>query len=177
MRQWFVGQTKDWQRAAKDLREQGYGVFMPKIYLRVQEGRKNHARAALRFPGYIFIACEAHETGPISSTRGMDDSGGSALLGGARPVPVHPAIIERLRRIEDDELGLALASKRPQPRNDLTPGDVVVIAGDRGHVAFGQQGHYLGSDRGVASVLAGMAIWKVAEGDLKRAEPERKAAA
>lgn len=177
---WFVGTTKGQQElfAGAQLRQQGYGVFLPKTYLRVQEGRKIHARARLRFTGYIFVSCERDETGPIASTRGMDDSSGSALLGGAYPVALYGGIIERLRAIEDDELAQATSIRKPVARTDLMPGDLVQIDGDKDHVAYGQRGHYLGTERGVAAVLAGIAVWKVAEADLKRVEidKERKAA-
>lgn len=175
---WFVGTTKGQQElyAAAQLRQQGYGVFLPKAYVRIQEGRKVHARARLRFTGYIFVACELDEVGPIASTRGMDDSTGSALLGGVTPVSLHPRIIDRLRAIEDDELAQAVSIRKPVARTDLIPGDLVQIDGDKDHVAYGQRGHYLGTERGVAAVLAGIAVWKVAECDLKRVEAERKAA-
>lgn len=174
---WYVGLVKDWQRAQKDLREQGYGVRLPKRYERVQEGRKVHARAYLRFPGYIFIACEPNELGPISNTRGMDSAPGrSALVGGTTPYRLPAGYLERISKIEDDELAAALAVAKPIPRKDLAPGDEVEIAGDRDHPAFGQRGHYFASERGTASVLCGAAMWKVPEADLKRVEAERKAA-
>lgn len=178
-RNWYVGTVKDQQetRAAAELRAQGYLVYLPKIHYRHQDGRKIEARTTLRFTGYIFIACEPAEIGPISGTRGMDDSGGSALLGGEIPVPLAASIIETLRSIEDDEYARAVARKKPRPRTDLVPGDLVQFAGDRHHPAYGQRGNYLGSDKGLASVLGGVVVWKVPECDLRKVEaPERKAA-
>lgn len=183
MRAWFVGLTKDQQelKAAAALREQGYVVYLPKIYLRHQDGRKIEARARLRFTGYIFIAFDLalEQHGPISNTRGMDGSDRSALIcsSAGTPLSLPSGVVETLRSIEDDELARAVARKKPVARKDLRPGDVVMIAGDRSHPAFGQKGHYLGSDKGWASVLGGIAVWKVAEIDLKKIEPtERKAA-
>lgn len=173
---WYVGCVKDQQesRAAAELRAQGYLVYLPKIHYRHQDGRKIEARTTLRFTGYIFVACEPGEIGPISGTRGMDDSGGSALLGGEIPVPLPHSIIETLRQIEDEEFHRATARAKPRPRSDLTPGDAVTIAGDRNHPAFGQRGSFLGSDKGVASVLGGIAVWKVPECDLKKIEDQQQ---
>jgi hypothetical protein len=169
MRQWFVGMTRDANRSQKDLRDHKFGVFLPKTFERIQEGRKVHARARMRFPGYIFIACEADDTGSAKKCSGMDDSSGSAVLGGAKPVAISPEIIERLRRLEDDEFGAATEIRRPEPRKDLVPGDLVEFA-------EGKAGIFVGSERGMASVIAGPGIWKVPEGDLKRVEIEKKAA-
>lgn len=180
---WYVGLTKDQQelKAAAELRAQGYVVYLPKIHTRHQDGRKIEARTTLRFTGYIFIAfdLQLEQHGPISNTRGMDGSDGSALIcsGGGIPLALPPGIIETLRTIEDDELARAVARKKPQPRKDLVPGDLVQIAGDRGHPAFGQRGSYLGAEKGWASVLGGIAVWKVPEVDLKKIEqPEKRAA-
>lgn len=174
---WYVGVTHGQREfeAAEHLAKQGFGVFLPKSYQRIQEGRKVHARARLRFTGYIFIHCDPGAIGKISSTRGMDDSAGSALLGGASPTALKAEIIAKLRRIEDGELAEAIATRKPTARNDLVPGDLVEIA-DSDHVAHGQRVQYLSSERGIASVLGGMFVWKVAEGDLRRVEAEARAA-
>lgn len=183
---WYVGLTKDQQelKAAAELRAQGYGVYLPKIYTRHQEGRKIEARAQLRFTGYIFIAFDLarEEHGPISNTRGMDspDGHGSALIctAAGTPIALSAGIIEILRAIEDDELARAVARAKPLPRKDLIPGDLVQITGDRGHVAFGRRGHYLASEKdGWARVLEGMAVWIVPEVDLKKIEQQEKRAA
>jgi hypothetical protein len=178
-RNWYVGTTKDQQetRAAAELRNQGYIAYLPKIHYRHQDGRKIEARTTLRFTGYIFICCEPTEIGPISGTRGMDDGGGSALLGGEIPVGLSHSIIETLRQIEDEEFHRATARSKPRPRSDLTPGDTVQIAGERGHPAYGQRGSFLGSEKGIASVLGGIAVWKVAESDLKKIEQDARKAA
>jgi transcription antitermination factor NusG len=181
MKKWYVGLCKGQQewKAASNLRAQGYAVYLPKIYVRHQDGRRISAVAHLRFTGYIFIAFDLslEEHGPISNTPGMDGSDGPALIcsGAGTPIALPPGIVETLRAIEDDELARALHRKKPKPRTDLTPGDEVVIAGDHAHPAFGRKGHYLGSEKGWASVLGGMAVWKVAEIDLKKVE--KKAAA
>lgn len=183
MKQFFVGMTKDQQelRAAAELREQGYVVYLPKIYYRHQDGRKIEARAALRFTGYIFITfdLQLEEHGPISNTRGMDGSDGSALIcdGTRKPIALPSGIIERLRQIEDEEFFRAIARKKPKPRLDLVPGDMVSIACDPHHAAHGRKGRFIGSEGGWAEVLEGWAIWKVAECDLRKIQqPERKAA-
>lgn len=183
MMQWYVGLCKDQQelKAAYELRAQGYAVYLPKLYTRHQDGRKIEARAWLRFTGYIFIAFDMalDEHGPISNTRGMDGSDGSALIctASGTPIALRPGIIETLRGIEDDDLARAIARKKPMPRKDLTPGDAVQILGDKENPAFGRKGIYLVTDKGWAEVLEGWVKWIVPEGDLKKFEqPERKAA-
>ncbi|WP_298800159.1 transcription termination/antitermination NusG family protein [uncultured Devosia sp.] len=179
-KQWFAGVTKDQQEwvAASNLREQGFAVYLPKIHMRWQDGRKIEARSILRFTGYIFVAFDLQRDpfGQISNTRGMDDSDGAALLGGDRPTPIPASIIEGLRQAEDEEMARALARKKPKPRADLVPGDQVMIAGDRDNHAFGRKGVYVGSDRGMASVFIGFACWKVPDWTLKKIEQEVKAA-
>lgn len=183
---WYVGITKDQQeqRAAAGLREQGYVVYLPKMFVRHQDGRKIEAKAYLRFTGYIFIAFDVarEEHGPINNTPGMDGAEGSALIcygsgEGRLPLALPPGIIETLRQIEDEDLARAVARKKPMPRKDLTAGDMVMIAGDRTHPAFGRRGAYLGTDKFEARVLEGWAVWRVPEVDLKKIDiAEGKAA-
>lgn len=182
-RNWYVAITKHQQelKAAAELRAQGYIVYLPKIHVRHREGRKVRAETALRFTGYIFISFDVTKDrhGPISSTRGMDSSDGSALICTTMgtPIALRPGIIETLRGIEDEDLARATARTKPIPRKDLTPGDIVQIAGDKDHPAFGRKGVYLGSDKGWADVLELWAKWVVPEVDLKKVEQqERKAA-
>lgn len=177
MKQWFVGATKDQREstAAANLREQGFIVYLPKVHSRWQDGRRVSAHTALRFTGYIFIQFDAaaQEHGPIGNTRGMDEL---LITKAGDPIPLPASIIETLRQIEDEEFARAVARKKPVPRKDLVPGDMVAInnADDPFH---GKQGMYLGTDRLVARVLLGLAIKDIAECDLKKIEPpERKAA-
>jgi transcription antitermination factor NusG len=165
-------------RAAAELRAQGYLVYLPKIHYRHQDGRKIEARTTLRFTGYIFIQFDAdlEEGGPISNTRGMDSSDGSAILGGNKPVPIKAGIIEVLRQIEDEEYTRAVARKKPRPRTDLTPGDWVEI-NDPNDAFHGKRGTYLGSVKTRATVLLGIAVKEIEEFNLKKVEQERKRAA
>lgn len=174
MKQWFVGVVhygKEYTAAAA-LREQGYRVRLPKKYTRCQEGKRVWAEAILRFKGYIFVESGPLDFGPINHTKGMDDSAGGALLGGATPFVVRPGIIERLEIIQDVEMAECV---KPEPRLDLREGDQVQIVGDRNNPAYCRQGLFLGAHRGIAEVLEGFAIWKVPESDLRKVE-ERKAA-
>ena len=74
---WFVATTKHQQEtlAAGNLREQGFGVDLPKRYWRQAEGKKIEPLSALRFTGYVFIAFDPamEEHGPIGNTRGVDE--------------------------------------------------------------------------------------------------------
>ena len=184
MKQWFVGMTKDQQelRAAAELRDQDYVVYLPKIYYRHQEGKKIEARSALRFTGYIFIRFDLalEQNGPISSTRGMDGSDGSALIcdGAGKPRAMQPGILETLREIEDEEFARAIARKKPEPRKDLLRGELVKFVGDPDHPAYGLEGTYLGPmARGIGKVLVAFAQWDLPECDLRKVQLQEKQAA
>lgn len=178
-RKWFIGMTKDQQelKAAAALREQKYTVYLPRIFTRWQEGRKIEARVNLRFTGYVFVACGKDEHGPIRNTEGMDGSNGSPLIMGAggNPYMLPPVIIDKLRSIEDDEFARAIERRKPNPRTDLVAGQQVEINKplDPFH---GKRGTYLGSERGVATVLLGFMAKEVPDCDLKKPEPEERAA-
>ncbi len=175
MKQWFVGMTKDQKesQACEILWDQGFVVYLPKVYLRQQEGRSIRAESKLRFTGYIFISFDKEKDsfGCINGTRGMDEL---IINGTGDPVALPAGIINQLRRIEDQEFARALARKKPKPRTDLQPGDAVIITAG---TAKGVKGSYLGSEKGIGSVLCGMAVWKPDDADLKKIDQaERKRA-
>lgn len=181
VQEWFVGVVHDFQeeKAAAGLHEQGFGVYVPIMYTRRQEGRKIEARPALRFPGYILIRFDPRLDmhGPISGTPGMDDSSGSALLGGETPTMLPAGVVETLRTVERDDFFCARARTKRPPRKDLSPGDYVQVHRPNDAARHGLKGYFVGSDRGIAEVFVGLRCVKVAEVDLKRIDqPERKAA-
>lgn len=179
---WYVGTTHDRQegRASKGLREQGFVVYHPLTFKRVEEGRRVRAEPESRFPGYITIGFDPRFDAfdVIRSTPGMDDSSGSALItSGGVPSPLPANIISKLRQIESEEYFRARQRKKPEPRNDLVPGEIVEII-DSGDAFFGMQGTYLESPKkGIARILIGWLPKDIAELDLKKVEPlESKAA-
>lgn len=77
MKQWFVATTKHQQeiRAAGELREQGFEIYLPKRYRLVSTGRRGDIVTGLRFSGYIFMTFdpEKGEYGPINNTRSVGE--------------------------------------------------------------------------------------------------------
>lgn len=174
---WYVGLCGDWRKAQANLRDQGYLVRVPKRFVRVHDGKKSHAKAMPRFDGYILIACEEDELGPISNTRGMKSMPGyGALVGGLTPYKLPAGYTEMLERLQDEELEDAIATTKRAPRTDLIPFEEleINIPGDLYH---GKRCIYVSSYRGVATVFLGFMKKEVEEADLQKIEPmERKAA-
>lgn len=171
-RQWFVATTKPNGDllAAKQLREQGYVVYVAKTFDQVRTGRKFDAVARLRLPGYIFVACGSGEHGPINHTRGV----GSLLLHDGEPEAIRTVLIEKLRGLEDVDFDLARANAEMKERTDLREWDEVIIDG-QDHPCFGQKGYFMGTHKGDAKVLIGMGTWPVNMFDLRKVEKERPA--
>lgn len=174
MKQWFVATTKHQQEAfsAGQLRDQAYPVYLPKQYRHPTDDGYGQAPYALRFPGYIFIRFDAaaEEHGPISNTRGVDEL---LVTRGGVPLSLPDRIIEDLQALEDEEFARGRARSKPVPRDDLVPGEVVIIC-KAGHPVQGERGQFLGSDKGEARVLIGMMAWPVPEFELKKVEPKKQ---
>jgi transcription antitermination factor NusG len=175
-KQWFVATTKHngEMLAARMLREQKFGVYLPKAFEQQKDGRRVHPTARLRFSGYIFVAFDLalEQHGPIGNTRGV----GELLLDpSGKPEALYPGIIERLRALEDVEFEQCRNSAELKERTDLAPGDEVTVD-DKDHLAHGQRGFYMGQDgKSMANVLIGMAVWKVNSFGLRKIEKPKKA--
>ena len=176
-KQWFVAMTKPGAdtEAAKNLRAQGYPVYLPKGFRKPADTKKLEPVSFLRFDGYIFVAFDAakEEHGPISNTRGVDE----LLVNGAgQPQALQPGIVERLRQVEDDDFARARSRKKLPPRVDLKPGDTVQVHRPDDAARHGKTGIFVGAVNGWAEVLFGLRIAKIAEVDLKLIEHKEKAA-
>lgn len=188
MRKLYVGLTKHQQEyhARRNLWNQTYVSYLPKLYRHPSDPDFGKGGYGLRFPGYIFIACDCDlsEDGPIHNTRGMDSWGGSALLTtiighgkDAREVPwaLPKGFIERLRFLEDEDMERALSRAKPEPRTDLRDGDSVVIT-DPDHKACGYSGIFSRNERGIAHVWIGRMCWEVQDIHLRIEKQARRAA-
>lgn len=107
---WYLIKTRPGQteRAVRELSNQGYEVFCPKILVqRVRAGKRIQKTEPL-FPGYLFI--ELSETGsnwrPIRSTRGV----AHIVSFGNRPAIVPTQIVENLQErtsVQDEQHDLS----------------------------------------------------------------------
>jgi hypothetical protein len=186
---WIVGLCRHQHLhvARQELRKQGFGIRLPKFYRHHTHPDFGSARMGLRFGSrYIFICAdlEAGEIAPINHTRGMDDTNrGQAVIGtwageSFRPHVLRPKYLTFLDDLQEAEFAEAVASKAPEPRPDLVPGDVVVIVGDRGRLGYGQEGRFEEAHRDKAMVFCGQLRITVDLCDLKKVEqPEKKRAA
>lgn len=133
---WYVATTKpngDFL-AARELRKQGYVVYLAKTFHSAERGKPV---PALRCPGYIFVSFRLGEHGAINHTRGI----GKLLTDGENnPEAMLPGIVETLRGFEDTDLEDALAKKE---REDLREGDEVQIDGKE-HRCCGERGIFIG---------------------------------
>lgn len=90
---WIVAKTKPsrdfW--AAENVARQGYGFYLPKIYVR----NKRYARAEPLFPSHLFVLVEGSWRF-LLSTFGVS----GVMLQGSEPAIVATHEIDRLRRLE-----------------------------------------------------------------------------
>jgi hypothetical protein len=185
---WIVGLTRHQHLnvARLNLKQQGYRTRLPLFYRHPSHPLFEKARMGLRFGSrYILIEAdiEAGEIAPINHTRGMDDSNrGQAVVGtwtneDFRPHILRPAYMHMIEDLQIAEALEALATKAPEPRDDLVPGDHVVIIGDRGRVGYGLEGRLKECVRGTAVIFCGNQKITLPECDLKKIEHDAKRAA
>lgn len=180
--QCFVAVAKHQQdlRAVKNLREQGYGAHLAKLFRHPTDDDFHKGPFGLRYPGYVFVLFDLSldEHGPINNTRGLDSWNGSALLVNRDAVPLSlpKGYINSLRALEDEDFARAITRSKPEPRTDLFPGDEVLID-DKEHAAYGQRGVLLEIGKGIGKVLLGFMVWEISDVFLKKVEKQRKKAA
>lgn len=94
---WYVVQAKPGQveRAAAELENQGFDVFLPKISIEKLKRGKRVELVEPLFPGYLFIYLSEMESNwrPIRSTRGV----AKMITFGNTPAIVPHEVIETLR--------------------------------------------------------------------------------
>jgi transcriptional antiterminator RfaH len=115
-------QTKPGQedKAAFNLRRQGYGVYLPKYVRLRRHARKTESVVRPLFSGYLFVAVDAGRQGwrSINSTLGV-----ARLVAAAdTPIAVPEAVIEGLRAREGKD-----GCVRLEPQRHLKNGDKVRV--------------------------------------------------
>lgn len=119
---WYAVQTKPNQedKAAFNLRRQGYGVYLPKYRRMRRHARKTERVARPLFSGYLFVAIDAGRQGwrAINSTLGV-----ARLVSAAdAPIGVPTAVIDGLRARECED-----GCVRLEPQLHLKRGDTVRV--------------------------------------------------
>jgi len=118
MKQWYAVYTQPRGEAiaAENLARQEFDVFSPRYLKRRSHARKVQTVPAPLFPRYIFVAFNADEAGwrVIRSTRGVID----LVRGGQEPAPVPDAIIEEIRKRQDENGYVVLARHIKLGRGD-----------------------------------------------------------
>lgn len=154
MKHWYVVRSKHGQdlRAAQELRQQNYRVYVAKKYERRVVDKRRSVIVSLRFNGYVFVAfdTERQEHGPINNTRGV-----AQILCDIsdRPQPIPSSIIETIRQCEDVELETCTKRIPRKVRRDLKPGTTVKLLTE--DIWRGKTGLLLGVHKGIAKVLVG----------------------
>jgi transcriptional antiterminator RfaH len=122
---WFVVQTQvnAEAKAARNLLQQGFEIYLPRYLKRRSHARKIDEVAVPLFPRYMFVRIDmaTQRWRSVQSTFGV----ASLLFNGSEPEPVRAQVLRTLRARED-ESGYVKLDKRPK----FAQGDEVrVIAG------------------------------------------------
>lgn len=100
---WFAVQTQSNRetKAAHHLKRQGFEVYFPRYLKRRSHARKIEIVPAPLFPGYMFVAIdlETQRWRAIRSTVGVL----RLVTNGDEPSPLPDALIDAMRRREDEE--------------------------------------------------------------------------
>src|SRR3546814_492538 len=115
---WHAVQTKPGQedKAAFNLRRQGYGVYLPKYARLRRHARRVERVARPLFSGYLFVAVDAGRQGwrAINSTLGV----ARVVAAADAPIAVPEAVIEGLRARKGKD-----GCVRLEPQRHLKNGD------------------------------------------------------
>jgi transcription elongation factor/antiterminator RfaH len=99
---WYVIHTQACRefRAATNLRNQGFVIFLPKRHKTIRHARKLYTVEAVFFPGYLFIALDLtrQQWRCVNSTFGVN----RLVMLGERPRPVPYGIVEALWATADN---------------------------------------------------------------------------
>ncbi|MCO5090649.1 transcription termination/antitermination protein NusG [Bosea sp. (in: a-proteobacteria)] len=119
---WYVVQTRHLSemRAAQELANQGFEVFLPRYLRKRRHARKVSLVAAPLFPGYLFVSFDParQRWRSINGTYGV----ARVIAGEDGPVPVASGIVGALRTRADAQGYIAL-SQRP----GFVPGEAIRI--------------------------------------------------
>lgn len=182
---WIVGLCRHQHLhvARQNLRDQGFKIRLPKFYRHRTHPLYDQGPMGLRFGSrYIFICADlgAGHVRVINHTRGMDDSNrGQAVIGtwteeNFIPHVLRPRYLTFLDDLQESEFAEAIATRAPEPRPDLIPGDLVIIVGERGRPGYGQEARFEEAHRDKATVFCGQLRITVDLCDLKRVEQSQQ---
>lgn len=119
---WYVVQTRHLceMRAAQELANQGFKVFLPRYLRKRRHARKVSLVAAPLFPGYLFVSFDParQRWRSINGTYGV----ARVIAGENGPVPVAGGIVTGLRA-RADEQGFIAMPQRP----GFVPGEAIRI--------------------------------------------------
>jgi transcriptional antiterminator RfaH len=119
---WYVAQTHPHAetKAREHLERQAFAVFLPCYLKKRRHARRVDTVAAPLYPGYLFVGIdlEAQRWRSIHSTVGV----ARLICRGEEPAPVPQAVIEELKR-RQDENGMIRLERRPR----FKQGDTVRI--------------------------------------------------
>ncbi|MBR1301746.1 transcription termination/antitermination protein NusG [Bradyrhizobium sp. AUGA SZCCT0042] len=110
---WYVVQTQvnAETKAARNLVQQGFEVYLPRYLKRRSHARRIEKIAAPLFPRYLFVRIDmsTQRWRSIQSTFGVS----RLVLSGADPAPVSQAVLASLRQRED-ESGYVRLNQKPK---------------------------------------------------------------
>lgn len=144
---WHAVQTKPSQenKAAFNLRRQGYGVYLPKYACLRRHARKTEKVERPVFAGYLFVAVDAGRQGwhSINSTLGV-----ARLVSAAdKPIAVPDTVIQALRDREGED-----GCVRLEPQRYLKNGDKVRVTGGAFESFLGLYEGLTGSERAIVLI-------------------------
>ncbi|MGX5735301.1 transcription termination/antitermination NusG family protein [Bosea thiooxidans] len=119
---WYVVQTRHLceMRAAQELANQGFEVFLPRYLRKRRHARKVSFAPAPLFPGYLFVSLDParQRWRSINGTFGVV----RVIAGEDGPVPVAGGVVGGLKARADAQ-GLIAMSQRPS----FVPGEIIRI--------------------------------------------------
>jgi transcriptional antiterminator RfaH len=109
---WYVVRTQPRaeQRAAQQLRQQGFEVYLPRYQKRRRHARRVDMVAAPLFPRYLFVSLdlEHQRWRAVQSTIGVSH----LVCNGDEPAPLSSAVVQEIRSREDARGFVSLAIPR-----------------------------------------------------------------
>ncbi len=128
---WYAVRTQPHSegRAVKNLENQGFEVFTPRVARSVRHARRREWRLSPLFPGYTFVRLDAsHQRWrPVDSTYGV----ASIIKIGQTPAPLPAGLIERFKALADEN-------------GEITGSAETIAVGDRVRVMGGAFDNWIG---------------------------------
>jgi len=117
-KRWFVVRTQPNAefKALSHVARQGFEGYLPRYQKRRRHARKTEIVAAPLFPGYLFVGMDPDTARwrALNSTVGVSE----LICHGGQPAPVPDAIIEDIRRHEDENGFVVLGDRAGLKKGD-----------------------------------------------------------